>query len=454
MNRLIYALLGAALAFPALAITPDEAIAALRKGLDKPLRHEGQPDLPGLDAQLRERELRGLSIAVIHQGRVHWALGFGEARAGVPVTADTRFQAGSISKPVGALTALLLAEQRGQSVDANLLPQLRGWQAPPEDGVLPRYTLRRLLSHSAGLGVHGFPGYPRDAVLPSTAQILDGLPPANTAAVRPVEAPGQRYRYSGGGSTVVQLWLEAVSQEPYPKLAQRMLLQPLGMSHSQIGAPVDDHGFAHAHQRGVAEPGGFRAYPEGIAAGLWSTPSDLAKLLMAVQRARAGEPGVIPPNVARTATTLVFAPTAPGFFVDGDFFGHNGGNQGFEAMATASLQGGEGLVVMANDNGTWPLLSAVRRTVARLYGWSEGSAPLAPAKQQLPASAALLAGQYGALRVHWQQGMLWLSQGDEARQRLWRIGTDRFALDNGETLVLNRQGLQRGKQALLPRSAP
>lgn len=437
--------------------SPDEAVAALQRGLDDRLRHEGQPGLPGLAAQMRERQLRGLSIAVIHQGRLAWARGFGEAQAGVPVTADTRFQAGSISKPVGALTALTLASQQGVGLDQDLRPLLRSWQPPDDDSATPRYTLRRLLSHSAGLGQHGFPGYAPGLPLPSTAQILDGLAPANTGAVRPVEAPGQRFRYSGGGSTIVQQWIEDQSGQPYAAVAQRLVMQPLGMAHSHIGPPEDAADHARAHQRGVAEPGGWRVYPEGIAAGLWTTPSDLARLLIAVQAARAGQPGPLQPAVARDASTPVLPPTSPGFFIEGRFFGHNGSNQGFESLATAALDGGDGLVLMANDNGSWPLMDALRRTVARLYGWSEGAAPLALADQRLPASAPAWAGDYGSSRLRWAQGQLWLAPGPGQWQRLWRVqdgSAGAFATAQGERLRLSAAGLQRGSDALLPRQPP
>ena len=438
MNRLTPALLAAlltpwALLAPAArAVTPEEAIAELERSLDAPLRRAGQAAPPGLLAQMRAQSLRGFSIAVIHNGQVHWARGFGEARAGVPATADTRFQAGSISKPVGALTALRFAAQQGVSVDADLRPQLRSWTPADDPQAATCYTLRRLLSHSAGLGVHGFPGYPREGALPSTAQILDGLPPTNTPAVRPVQAPGEGFRYSGGGSTIVQQWLEDASGKPYAALAQQWVLQPFGMRHSQAEPPADDTGFAFAHQRGVAEPGGFRRYPEGIAAGLWTTPSDLARFLIAVQDARAGRPSPLEPEIARSATARVLGPTSMGFFVEDTAFGHNGSNQGFESMATAELDGRSGFVLMANDNGTWQLMEGVARTLARVYGWKDRAAPLALANQKAPAAWKGLAGDYGPWRVRWADIALWWAMGPGGWQRLWITGPRQFALASGD----------------------
>lgn len=453
MTRLFPALLGALLALPALAVSPEAAIAELERGLDAPLRRAGQPALPGLSAQMRAMQLRGYSIAVIHEGTIHWARGFGEARAGVPVTPETRFQAGSISKPVGALTALRFAAQQGVGVDADLRSQLRSWSPPDDPQAAARYTLRRLLSHSAGLGQHGFPGYPREGVLPSTAQILDGLPPANTGAVRAVQAPGEGFRYSGGGSTVVQQWLEDQSGKPYAQLAQQLVLQPLGMAHSQAHPPGDDTGFAHSHQRGVAEPGGFRRYPEGIAAGLWSTPSDLARLLIAVQDARAGRPSPIEAEVARSATARVLGPTSMGFFVEEKSFGHNGSNQGFESMASAALDGRNGFVLMANGNGSWQLMDGVARTLARVYGWKEREAPLALANQKAPAAWKRHEGDYGSWRVRWADNALWWAMGPGGWQRLWITGPEQFALDSGDRLRFEGSTLIT-PQGSLPRAEP
>ena len=456
------------------AQTPEQAVAELQRTLDAPLRRADQPAPPGLLARMQAEGIPGLSIAVIHQGRLHWAQGFGEARAGVPMTADTRLQAGSISKALAALGTLRLAQAKGVGLDQDLSPLLQRWQPPAEDGP-PRYTLRRLLSHTAGLGVHGFPGYAVDAPLPTVVQILDGQAPANTPAVRPVQPAGQGFRYSGGGSTVVQLWVEDQSGQAYADAMQAWVLGPLGMTASSYAqpprAPLQQHAYSH---QGLAkpEPGGWRVYPEQQAAGLWTTPTDLSRMLLAMQAARRGEAGPIDPALARTATTTVAWPVGLGFFLDGSpeqpkRFGHNGSNQGFESMAVADLDGGEGLVLMANTNGTWGLMEAVRRTLARVYGWPDEQAPLAVAQQALPPAARTWLGEYALpgrkpLRLRLHQGALWVDSGPGHWHRLWLTSDGSYVSEEGlRDLRFSAAGLQLGKgsdwvarQPLTPRRLP
>ncbi len=446
----------------AAAVTPDDAIRELNRTLDAPLRRAGLAAPPGLAARMAAIPVPGISIAVIHKGELHWAQGFGEALAGVPVTPQTRFQAGSISKPVAALGALSLAQQQGVDFDADLRPMLKRWQPAAEDGP-PRYTLRRLLSHSAGLGQHGFDGYPIGAPLPSLAQILDGAPPANSGPVRPVQPAGQAWRYSGGGTTIVQLWVEDQLGRAFADVMQSLVLAPLGMSHSHYEQPPQDarYPYAHAHQGRVAEPGGFRVYPEREAAGLWTTPSDLAQMLMAVQRARAGQASALSPEVVRAATTVVLAPSGAGFFIEGQRFGHDGSNQGFESLSSADLDGGEGVVIMANGQNSWKMFEAIVRTLARVYGWTDRVAPLAVADQRLPVASPAWVGQYAVtdrkpLRIRTQAGALLIDSGPGHWHRLWRTENGSYATDdNGpRDLRFTPAGLLwPGSERPLPRQA-
>jgi CubicO group peptidase (beta-lactamase class C family) len=441
------------------AISPEAAIAEIERTLDARLVRTDQHAPAGLPAQMRQFGLPAVSMAVIHQGRIHWARAWGEARPGVAATTETRFAAGSISKSVAALAALRFAEASGVDLDRDLRSMLRGWQPAAEEGP-SRYTLRRLLSHSASLSTPGFGGYAVDTPLPTLPQVLDGLPPANSPAVRPLDPAVMGFRYSGGGTTIVQLWMEEQTGMHFAQAMQAWVLKPLGMAHSHFDQPpreaIELHAFAHPRS-GQIEPGGWRVYPEAQAAGLWSTPSDIARVLIAVQAARGATTAVTDASdarplsaaVARSAIQRATDRTSPGFFLDGGRFGHNGSLQGFESAAMIGTETADGLVIMFNSQNTWPVLDAVVRTVARIYGWPEMAAPRMATQQKLPPDAARWAGSYTAsdgsvITLRTAAGALWLQPGIGAWERLIRTTDNRFTTAVGQPLLAVSEGGLRG----------
>ena len=150
------------------------------------------------EALMQKRHITGLSMAVIQDGKIVKAKGFGlaEKALNVPVTTSTLFQAGSISKSVAALGALHLVGREKLSLDEDVNLKLRAWKVPENELTkAKKVTLRRILSHSAGLTVHGFPGYALDKPVPTLLQVLDGAEPANTPAIRVDIVPGSKLRY-------------------------------------------------------------------------------------------------------------------------------------------------------------------------------------------------------------------------------------------------------------------
>ena len=154
-----------------------------------------------IETDLEEFKVPGASWAVFEDGEIRQTGTAGLAEAGAPaaVTPDTLFQAASISKPVAVLAMLRLVDRGLLDLDEDVNRKLRSWQVPPTGYWQPVVTLRQLASHSAGLTVHGFPGYRHDDVLPTTVQILDGVRPTNTFGVRVDLIPGTQFRYAGGG---------------------------------------------------------------------------------------------------------------------------------------------------------------------------------------------------------------------------------------------------------------
>ncbi|HYR11794.1 MAG TPA: serine hydrolase domain-containing protein, partial [Longimicrobium sp.] len=321
-NALLLFLAAALLAAPAPA--QDTALAArirrVENGLTPPVIVAGRTDQGAPIAErMRASNTPAVSVAVINNGRIEWARAYGTLQAGTPA-ADTAtlFQAASISKPVSVLGALLLAERGQLSLDADVNTFLRSWKVPENAFTAQeKVTLRRIMSHSAGLTVHGFPGYAMTAAVPTTVQVLDGQAPANTAPVRVDTFPGSLLRYSGGGTTVMQQVLVDVTGRPFPMFMREEVLLPLGMMHSSfdLEVPADRAArIARAHNReGAPIAGGWHRYPEMAAAGLWTTPQDLARFLLAVHRASKGsEGGVVSPALARQMLTQQSGDSAGG----------------------------------------------------------------------------------------------------------------------------------------------
>jgi CubicO group peptidase (beta-lactamase class C family) len=327
----------------------------------------------------------GVSIAVIHAGKLAWARGFGVVRiGGPPVTPETLFQAASISKPVTTLAVLHLSHEGKLSLDTDVNQYLTSWKLPPSEFTKQsNVTLRKLLTHSAGVTVHGFAGYPANARLPSLVQVLNGETPANNPPIRVDMVPGTQWRYSGGGFEIIQEVLNDVTGTPFPKLMHDLVLQPLGMQYSTYEQPLPDKLLAHAATpyRGDGTPvdTGPHVYPEQAAAGLWTTPSDLARLAIGVQQALSGTSAIVLPlGTAHAMLAPMYNQQAIGFVVGGStaqkYFTHGGANEGYRCLLV-SYQNGDGAVIMTNgDNGS-EVASEIIRTIAHEYQWPDFAPP-------------------------------------------------------------------------------
>src|SRR5262245_10533451 len=237
-----------------------------------------------------KRHIAGLSLAIFNNGQIIKAAAYGSADKGAKTapTTNTLFQAGSISKPVSALGALHLVQKKKLALDENVNARLVMWKVPENELTTDeKVTLRRLLTHSAGLTVHGFPGYAVTAKLPTLIEVLNGNGPANTKPIRVDIVPGSKTRYSGGGFTVMQQLIIDVTGEALPRFMQDSVLKPLGMAASTFEQPPPDACRALTAQGyyadGTPVEGRWHVYPEMAAAGLWTTPSDLARFAIGLQ---------------------------------------------------------------------------------------------------------------------------------------------------------------------------
>ncbi len=322
----------------------------------------------------------GVSVAVINDGVIEWVKAYGVTETGTSkaVTPRTLFQAASISKSVAATAALKLVEQGKLSLDEPVNARLLGWKVPDNEFTArEKVTLRRLLNHSAGLTVHGFGGYAAGTPVPTTIQVLDGQAPANSAAVRADIVPGSLWRYSGGGYTVVQQLLTDVTGKPFPALLAELVLRPLGMNDSSYDQPLPAErqlAAASGHRsNGTLLPGRFHTYPEMAAAGLWTTPTDLATFLIAIRQATQGTPTVLSPEMARQMISGASGGYGLGLSLRGAgptaSFGHGGSNAGFKCQMIMHVASGRGAVVMTNGDQGGRLAAEVLRAVAHEYDW-------------------------------------------------------------------------------------
>src|SRR2546427_8640311 len=146
------------------------------------------------------------------------------------------------------------------------------------------------MSHTAGLTVHGFPGYDVDAPVPTLVQIFNGEKPANTAPIRVDILPGTQERYSGGGITIEQQLMMDVTGKPFPELLRETVLDKIGMADSSYEQPLPAGRAAMTaigtYGDGKPVHGKWHIYPEMAAAGLWATPTDPAEIAVEVSKSR------------------------------------------------------------------------------------------------------------------------------------------------------------------------
>lgn len=350
----------------------------IENGLIPWLRFENQePIRYSIEERLKAHDVPGVTIGVIRNYQLEWAQGYGYAdkEEKRPVTTETLFQAASISKSLNGVAMLKLVQEGKLKLDEDINNYLTTWHPDSSKGTI---TLAHLLSHTAGLTIHGFPGYETTDKLPTTEQILKGEKPANTSKVKPFAAPGEKFQYSGGGTTVSQLILTTVTGEPYAPFIQREVLDPMGMTQSfftQPPPPEKARLLATAYNMdGTPVKGKYHVYPEQGAAGLWTNPTDLAKYIIETQLSKEGKSAkVLSQATTQKRLTPFKSPfSALGVFLqrDGRWFNHNGGNEGFACVYYGSMKEGNGFVVMINCNN-YMIIDEIARAISDVYQWKD-----------------------------------------------------------------------------------
>lgn len=339
---------------------------------------------------LKEFKVPGVSIAIIKDFKVALAVAYGvaDAETGAPVTTRTMFQAASISKPVAAMASLKAVQNGKFKLDQDINTILKSWKLPVGEFTKSGpVTPRTLMSHTSGMGDgFGFPGYAPGAPVPTLQQILDGVPPSNTRPVRLERPPLTGMKYSGGSVVLQQLALMDAVGKRFAQIAREWVLDPLEMTNSTFEQPLpaaQQAQAARAHNpNGARTNDPWHVYPEQAAAGLWTTPTDLAKLAIEVQLAVQGRSSrVISPAIAREMITPVGVGSyAVGFGLEklgeGWYFDHSGSNYGFRCNLMAHVTKGYGSVIMTNGSGGDALISRLVQMIQKEYKWDTLDQPL------------------------------------------------------------------------------
>ncbi|TAE24113.1 MAG: serine hydrolase [Cytophagales bacterium] len=368
-------------------------IAAVENGL---IPYVPVADMKGwsLTDRMRAYKVPGVSVAVIRDYKIDWVKSWGLADTTTrkPVTTETLFSAGSISKLVAAVAALKLVEQGKLSLDAPINTYLKSWQLAENDQTRRTpVTLRMLLSHRGGTSQSAYFGFTPDVnPLPSVPDILAGKPGTDSRRVGVVGEPGKGFNYSGGGYLVAQMAMMDVTGNDFATLTDELIFRPLGMASASFAQPLPPA--LQARLAWAYSPNGWfkgmpYVYPQQAAAGLLCTPTDLAKLFIDLQNSYRGT-GKLLSQASMRAMVTPLAQVSDGFVheqiglgafllqqkgnttEEGRYFEHTGSNAGYIAYAIGSVVGGNGMVVMMNDNaGATELGKEIRRAVAQVYNW-------------------------------------------------------------------------------------
>ncbi len=368
------------------SVTRDDVVVEVDSDIDT-LVYDLIPKEGGASTTLRARMdhygVPGISVAVLRNGEVGWARGFGVKLVGTDDLVDTAtvFSVASLSKVAAAATTLRLVNAGLLDLDRDVMDYLTSWSIPenPYTTESP-VTLRRLMSHTAGTTVHGFADFQPGEALPTTVQILEGSGPAKNSPVVVSDEPGTIYRYSGGGTTIQQLVIEDVTGSPLASAAVEWVFDPLGLSRSSFVNPLPaGHGnIARAHDdrgRPTALPRGWEAMPEAAASGLWTSPSDYSRIVIALRNSWLGTPSsYISHDLGQDVMTKV----RPGNFglgpyLGGDgrsrYFSHGGSNESYKSYFRVFLESGHGAVVFTNGAGGSELVEEIIEALERIEGW-------------------------------------------------------------------------------------
>lgn len=344
--------------------------------------------------RMKYYKVPGVSIAVIKDYKIDWAKGYGLADTiqKIPVTTETMFSAGSISKFLMAVTALKMVEEKKIELEKPINNYLTSWKITENDFTKKTpITLRMLLSHSAGTSQTSYFGFTPSQSLPNIVEILSGAKISESRPVVVNSEPNKEFRYSGGGSMIAQLALMDVSKKSFTQLTQELLFDKLSMKNATFEQPLPSK-FKKQSAWAYSSTSWFKGmpyvYPQQAAAGLYASPTELAKFFIDIQKSYIGEGKILSKEMVQKMLTPQHNVSDGSYkeqigigpFImqrtdnkdpNGVYFEFTGVNAGFLAYGMASVTNGNGVIIMLNSgddvNG---LGKEIRRAVAKTYNWT------------------------------------------------------------------------------------
>jgi len=333
-----------------------------------------------IEEGMKKYKVPAVSIAFFDKGKIKWTEAYGTISKNHSklVNEKTLFQAASISKPLTSLGVMKLVQAGEVMLDENVNKYLNGWSLQNEDyEAAEKATLHNLLSHSAGITDIGFDG--QETNLPTLLQLLNGESPANSKKIVQKSVAGKSWKYSSGGFAIIQKLIEDVSNDSFQNYMQREVLDPIGMKVSTFNQHLpeilkENVAFGHDGEGNTIE-GNWRLHPAQAAAGLWTTPSELAQFAISLQEAFSGKnQQILSQKTMQSMLVKQLGDWGLGIDISNKDnvlrFMHGGANEGYRCHLVAEANMGQGVVIMTNGVGGESLIQDLLRGISKEYGWN------------------------------------------------------------------------------------
>jgi len=322
--------------------------------------------------QMKHYGIPGVSIAVIENFELLYARAYGvkNIEKNSPLTTETMFRAVGVSSQVSRFIALNFVEEGILNMQEDVNQNLITWKIPDNQWTQKQaVTLHSLLEfNTAGLNGFYMKSYTRGTEIPSLYQVLEGLPPAKTPAVRVVSEPG-RYKRAENlwvvSYVVLEQLLEDVAQKSFPRIAGDILFSPLDLKNTTFEQPLPERfwpqtSWGYQNKRSIN--GAAEVYPTRAAMGLWTTPTDLAHILIEMMESYRG------------LSSLVASPDTVKQLIDLDrsYFQWYSNGGGYYCFYAFDARAGHGIVIMINHDEGLDLRKEITHSFFRSLNWRWG----------------------------------------------------------------------------------